>query len=244
MSALYDQLGTRYSHARRTDPSVASTIWKHLGEAHSVLNVGAGTGSYEPSDRYVVAIEPSDVMRRQRPSDAAKCVPGVAEALPLPDDSFDAVMTVFSDWFWPSPATGFSEMRRVARDRVIVLTLDRSIADRFWLADEYLPSANLLWRPFDETLAYLGTCAVHTVLIPGDCVDGFFQAFWRRPHAYLDPAVRESMAVFQRLDPSETTLGLERLASDLATGLWHERHAGLLRSDAHDLGYRLLVAKV
>jgi len=238
---LYDRLGERYSLARRADPRIAASVWSLLGDAESVLNVGAGAGSYEPSDRTVVALEPSGVMRRQRPPEAAECVAGIAEALPFADASFDSVMSVCSDWFWPRPQTAFTEMRRVARDRVVVLTVDRSAAERFWLSREYLPNAHQLWRPFQETLAHIGPCEVHDVAIPGDCTDGFFHAYWRRPHAYLDPAVRESMAVFERLDSHEARVGLERLAEDLDGGRWRERHGALLETDALDLGYRVLV---
>jgi hypothetical protein len=151
-------------------------------------------------------------------------------------------MSVCSDWFWPERAKAFAEMRRVARERVLVLTVERSEAERFWLSLEYLPSAHELWRPFEETLADMGSCDAVEVPIPGDCMDGFFHAYWRRPHAYLDPAVRESMAVFERLDPREAGLGLRRLAQDLDAGRWHDRHRELLEMEALDLGYRLLVA--
>ncbi len=243
-SQLYDSLGTGYVLNRQADPRIASILWAQLGEAESVLNVGAGGGSYEPADRDVVAVEPSATMRAQRPSGGARCVAAVAEALPFADDSFDVVMTVSSGWFWRDQLAGFREMRRVARERVLVLTLDRSVAERFWLSREYLPSAHDLWGPFHRTLENLGSCAAVTVPIPGDCFDGFFHAFWRRPHAYLDGSVRETMAVFARLDARETRDGLLRLSEDLATGAWLERHAELCELDAIDLGYRLLVAAI
>jgi SAM-dependent methyltransferase len=239
---LYDELGERYTRARRTDPRIAAAMWSLLGDVESVLNVGAGTGSYEPRNRNVVALEPSQVMRRQRPPGAAECVAGVAEALPFAASSFDAAMSVCSDWFWPEPDRAFAEMKRVARERIIILTVDRSVAERFWLSLEYLPGAHQLWRSFEETLAHIGPCQVHDVPIPGDCIDGFFHAYWRRPHAYLDSAVRESMAVFERLDAHEATVGLERLAEDLKDGSWHDRHWALLELGALDLGYRVLVA--
>jgi SAM-dependent methyltransferase len=183
-------------------------------------------------------------MRSSRPPAAARCHAGVAEALPFGDSSFDAVMSVCSDWFWPDRRKGFAEMRRVARRRVLVLTLDRSVAERFWLSREYLPDAHDLWGPFPATLADMGRCEILDVPVPADCSDGFFHAYWRRPHAYLDEAVRESMAVFKRLEPIQTQTALERLADDLATHRWHARHADLLERDALDLGYRLLVAEL
>jgi SAM-dependent methyltransferase len=239
---LYDSLGRGYVLNRQADPRIASILWGQLRGAGSVLNVGAGAGSYEPVGREVVAVEPSATMRAQRPSGAARCVAGSAEALPFPDASFDVVMTVCSDWFWPDRRVGFAEMRRVARERVLVFTLDRSIAEAFWLSREYLPHAHDLWGPFDTTLEHLGDCDAITVPIPADCVDGFFHAFWRRPHAYLDESVRETMAVFSRLDRVEVLDGLRRLSEDLVSGAWHPRHASLLELDELDLGYRLLVA--
>jgi SAM-dependent methyltransferase len=240
---LYAELGERYVLARRTDPRIAEIVWGQLGGAQTVLNVGAGTGSYEPLDRSVVALEPSPTMRSRRPPAAARCHAGVAEALPFGDSSFDAVMSVCSDWFWPDRRRGFAEMRRVARRRVLVLTLDRSVAENFWLSREYLPDAHDLWGPFASTLADMGRCEILGVPVPADCRDGFFHAYWRRPHAYLDEGVRESMAVFKRLDPIQTQIGLERLADDLATQRWHARHGELLAREALDLGYRLLVAE-
>jgi SAM-dependent methyltransferase len=191
----------------------------------------------------VAAIEPSAVMRAQRPPDAAPCIDGVAEELPFRDGSFGAVMAVCSDWFWPDRATGFAEMRRVARERVLVLTLDRSVAERFWLSRDYLPHSHELWGPFEETLADFGPCETHSVPIPGDCLDGFFHAYWRRPDAYLNPEIRESMAVLQRLDPREIETGLEALAADLINGRWLARNGALLDKDMLDLGYRLLVGR-
>lgn len=237
----YDDLGRQYRRARQTNHRIAAILWEQLGDLESVLNVGGGTGSYEPADRAVAAIEPSAVMRAQRPPDAAPCIDGVAEALPFRDGSFDAVMAVCTDWFWPDRPTGFAEMRRVARKRVLVLTLDRSMAERFWLSREYLPHAHELWGPFEDTLADFGPCETHTVPIPGDCLDGFFHAYWKRPEAYLNREVRESMAVFQRLDPRETETGLQTLAGDLTEGRRRARNGDLLERDSLDLGYRLLV---
>jgi hypothetical protein len=151
---------------------------------------------------------------------------------------------VCSDWFWADRRKGFAEMRRVARRRVLVLTLDRSVAEHFWLSQEYLPDAHDLWGPFPATLADMGPCEIFEVPIPGDCRDGFFHAYWRRPHAYLNEAVRESMVVFRRLDPVQTQTGLERLGGDLLTHRWHARHGDLLEREALDLGYRLLAAEL
>ncbi len=152
-------------------------------------------------------------------------------------------MAVCSDWFWADQERGFAEMRRVARERIVVLSVDRSVAEGFWLSQEYLPRAHDLWAPFERTLSNLGPSTAVTVPVPGDCLDGFFHAFWRRPDTYLDQSVRDTMAVFRRLQAPEVRDGIQRLAADLASGTWHDRHAGLLDLDALDLGYRVLVSE-
>lgn len=238
---LYDDIGHGYGVTRRTDPRIAAVLWRQLGAAKTVLNVGAGTGSYEPPDRDVMAVEPSAIMRAQRVLEAAPCVAGMAEALPFPDASFDVVLSAFSHWHWKDQEEGFAEMRRVARERVLVIALDRSVADEFWLAKEYLPNAHQLWGPIEETVSQLQPQQSVPIPIPGDCIDGFFHAFWRRPHVYLEPPVREAMAVFRRLDPQETKRGLQHLHEDLQSGLWRDRHDALLRIGSMDLGYRVLV---
>lgn len=242
---LYDRIGTGYVATRRTDPRIAELLWARLGAARSLVNVGAGAGGYEPSGLEVTAVEPSAVMRSQRPASAAPCIAGSAEAIPFPDRSFDVAMTVFSDWHWPDPASGFAEMKRVARERVVVLTLDRAVAEaHFWLTRDYLPRGHDLWRPFGEVLAALGPCDVQPVPVPADCVDGFFHAFWARPERYLDPAVTRTMSAVERLDADLVAQGLASLADDLETGAWHARNAALLGQDELDLGYRLLVHDV
>jgi SAM-dependent methyltransferase len=238
---LYDDLGRAYARARRTDPRIAAVIWSRLGDAGSVLNVGAGTGSYEPSGREVVAVEPSATMRAQRPPNAAPCVAAVAEELPFEDASFDVAMSLFSHWHWTDEARGFAELRRVARRRALVVALDRSVADEFWLVREYLPHGHDLWGAFESTVERFEPDEMVPIPIPADCVDGFFHAYWRRPHAYLDPLVREPMAVFKLLDAAEIRDGLGRLADDLRARRWHARHGRLLERDEIDLGYRLLV---
>jgi 2-polyprenyl-6-methoxyphenol hydroxylase-like FAD-dependent oxidoreductase/SAM-dependent methyltransferase len=238
---FYERTASKYSQTRRTEPRIAAELWRGLGEARSVLNVGAGVGAYEPADREVVGVEPAAAMRALRPTEAGLCVAGVAEDLPFETASFDAVMSVFSHWHWKDEAKGFAEMRRVARDRVVVLTMDRSVAEEFWLAREYLPSAHDLWGPFERTLEWMDPCEMIEIPIPADCIDGFFHAYWRRPRAYLDRRLRESMAVFARLGRDEERCGLDRLAEDLRSGRWHELHADLLEQPSLDLGCRLLV---
>jgi ubiquinone/menaquinone biosynthesis C-methylase UbiE len=250
-SAFYDEIGRTYSATRQTDPRLAAAIWEALGDAESVLNVGAGTGSYEPPDREVVALEPSQVMIAQRPSGAARVVRGSAEAIPLPDDSVDAAMAIISDHHWSDRAAGLREMVRVARRRVLVFNVDPAMWDRFWLAAEYLPNSLRLVLPeFRQPGAWEQLfreqwgerIELTPVPVPHDCRDGFFGAYWRRPHTYLDSRVRDGISVFSRLDPDEVQHGVAALAADLESGAWGERHRALLQLEELDLGFRVVVA--
>ncbi len=251
MNALYDTLGRGYSAQRRTDPRLERAIHAALGDARSVANVGAGAGSYEPRDREVVAIEPSAVMRAQRPPGLVEAVEGTAEALPLADGSVDVAMTVLSDHHWTDRARGLREMRRVARRRVVIFGFDPALWDLFWLNAEYLPGfARLIDAPYlepgyweRELRSLLGDrIAFRPVPIPHDCRDGFYGAYWRRPAAYLDPAVRASISVFSALNDDEVAAAVERLQGDLESGSWEEQHAGLAGRAELELGYRLVVA--
>jgi SAM-dependent methyltransferase len=240
----YEQIGHHYAAGRRTDPRIAEAIWAALGDAGTVLNVGAGTGSYEPPDRDVTAVEPSAVMRGQRPPGAARCVAGRAEMLPFRDRSFDAAMSVLSDHHWSDPIAGLLEMRRVAR-RVVVFTWDFREIPRFWLVHDYLTDyadALAAVRPDLSDRARAIGASVQPVAIPWDCEDGFFHAYWRRPHAYLDPHVRRATSVWSRLGAAVVAGVVDRLAEDLATGAWHSRHAALLQLTDAELGARLLIA--
>src|SRR5215470_5793017 len=183
---LYDAIGEGYRVTRRTEPRIAARIWEALGNADTVLNVGAGTGSYEPPDRDVIAVEPSAVMRAQRPGDAAPCIAATAGSLPFADQSFDAAMAVLSDHHWPDPIAGLREMRRVAR-RVVVFNFDAERIGEFWLVRDYVPElAALAARHLTMTqLAEAVGARLESVSIPWDCVDGFFHAYWRRPEQYL-----------------------------------------------------------
>ena len=240
---LYDTIGATYTVTRRTEPRIAGQVWAALGDARTVLNVGAGTGSYEPPDRDVTAVEPSALMRAQRPPDAAPCVAGSAEQLPFDDQSFDAAMAVCTLHHWQDPIAGLREMRRVAR-RVVVFTKDFSDPDLFWLNRDYLPEfANLLiGRPSltDEARA-IGARA-EPVLIPWDCADGFYEAYWRRPAAYLDVHVRRGMSIWARVGRDAEQRAVRSLGDDLASGRWAERNRDLVDLDAAELGERLLIA--
>ena len=239
---LYDTIGATYTVTRRTEPRIAARIWAALGDARTVLNVGAGTGSYEPPGRDVTAVEPSAVMRAQRPAGAAPCVAATAESLPFEDQSFDAAMAFSTVHHWRDPIAGLREMRRVAR-RVVVFTYDASDPDRFWLTRDYLPEfADLLvGRPSVTELASVIGARMEPVLIPWDCADGFFEAYWRRPEAYLDDHVRRGVSVWARVGPEPEQRAVHNLRDDLVSGRWAERNRNLVALDAAELGLRLLV---
>jgi len=240
---LYDTIGTTYTVTRRTEPRIAAQVWAALGDAQTVLNVGAGTGSYEPSGRDVTAVEPSAVMRAQRPVGAAPCVDAVAESLPFEDQSFDAAMAVATIDHWQDPVAGLREMRRVAR-RVVVFTKDFSDPDRFWLNRDYLPEYSDLQagRPSLTELARAIGARMEPVLIPWDCADGFYEAYWRRPAAYLDDHVRRGISIWARVGPGAEQRTVRSLRADLASGRWAERNRDLTGLDAAELGERLLIA--
>jgi SAM-dependent methyltransferase len=243
--ALYDRIGRTYTTTRREDPRLAAAIHAALGDAVTVVNVGAGTGSYEPRDRKVVAIEPSPVMIAQRPPDAAPAVIASAEDLPLADDGVDAAMAVLTDHHWRDRAQGLREMRRVARRRVVVFQHDPEVGAEFWLVRDYLPTfaRRLHGKRLAELMRPLGAVEVRPVPIPHDCADGFLGAFWRRPHAYLDPAVRAGISVFALLPDDEVEAAVGRLRADLESGAWERRYADVLERDELDLGFRVIVAE-
>lgn len=242
---LYDSIGATYTVTRRTDPRIAAQIWAALGDARKILNVGAGTGSYEPPDRQVLAVEPSALMRSQRRPDAAPCLAGSAEHLPFADQSFDAAMAITTIQHWHDPLAGLRELRRVAR-RVVVFTFDTSNPDEFWLTRDYLPEFAAL--PACTFLASLDTLAsaigarIEPVLIPWDCADGFYTAYWRRPEAYLEEHVRRGISVWDRVGLDAEQRAVQHLRTDLASGRWAERNRDLIDLDAAELGARLLIA--
>jgi SAM-dependent methyltransferase len=242
---LYDTIGSDYPTTRRTEPRIAAQVWDALGDARTVLNVGAGTGSYEPPDRDVTAVEPSAVMRALRPPGAASCVAAAAENLPFEDQSFDAAMAFSTIHHWQDPLAGLREMRRVAR-RVVVFTHatdDSEWRQRFWLIRDYLPEvADLVaGRPSVDQLAHSIGARIEPVPIPWDCADGFFEAYWRRPEAYLDDHVRRAVSVWTRVGPKAERRAVDELRDDLSSGRWAERNRDLADLDAAELGLRLLV---
>src|SRR5882757_6514518 len=219
MTAKYDIIGQNYAELRKPDPRIGRIIGCALGSAQTVLNVGAGTGSYEPTDRSLIAVEPSRQMIRKRSPAAAKAIQASAGELPFDDKSFDASMAILTIHHWPDKEAGLREMRRVTRGRIILLTFDPS--QRPWLTD-YLPELEAL----DETQMpamsdyerWLGFAQITPVMVPHDCSDGFLYAYWRRPAAYLDSHVRSGSSSFWAIGNAEA--GLQKLGRDLATGEW------------------------
>jgi SAM-dependent methyltransferase len=241
MAAKYDTIGLNYAELRRPDARIAAAITEALGRAKTILNVGAGTGSYEPADRQVTAVEPSLEMIRKRSASAAIAIQASADHLPFDDDAFDAAMAILTVHHWPDQEAGLHEMRRVTRGRIVLLTFDPR--HRPWLTD-YLPELARLdeaqMPAMSDYERWLGLVQVIPVPVPHDCSDGFLYAYWRRPAAYLDRKIRSGSSSFWAIDGVEP--GLQRLEQDLESGEWHRRYAELLTLDVYDAGYRLILA--
>ncbi len=239
--AVYDEIGRTYAVTRRADPRIQAAIWAAVGDAATVVNVGAGTGSYEPPAT-ILAVEPSATMIAQRPAGSAPAVQATAEHIPLPDGACDVALAVLTLHHSSAPRRGLAEMRRVAR-RLVVLHWDPDFADRFWLVHDYLPESVELDRGRMPAIAdvreWMGGADVATVPVPHDCADGFFCANWRRPEAYLDPVVRAGASNLALLGAA-VDRAVAALRADLRSGAWLERHGALLELDEIDLGYRLL----
>jgi SAM-dependent methyltransferase len=244
VTEVYDEIGRIYSRYRQPDPRIAAQIERALGDADTVLDVGAGTGSYEPGGRRVVAAEPSNVMISQRPTGSAPAVRSVAESLPFESGSFDAVLAILTLHHWRSPRIGLREMARVGR-RVVILHFDQEIHGRFWLFRDYIPEVNAL--PTAKTLdtsqvaSEIGASRTETIPVPGDCIDGFNWAYWKRPERYLDPKARACMSGLALLEADLVAERMERLKADLADGTWHRRHGHLMALDSIDGGLRLVI---
>ncbi|MEO5841961.1 MAG: methyltransferase domain-containing protein [Acidimicrobiales bacterium] len=243
----YDKIGHGYARGRHPDDRLRQNIVDALGSSVTVVNVGAGTGNYEPVDRLTVALEPSAVMIAQRPPGTARVVCGVAEALPFADRSFDAAMAVSTVHHWSDLAVGLAEMSRGAARRVVYFS-EPSLPEMYWLIDEYFPS--ILSMPINQAAPSAervvellgGECEVRVFAIPRDFAEASAGGFWARPEAYCDPAVQGAMSMFALLDPSDGADGVARLRADLASGAWDRRHGHLRQQDELDLGYRIVVS--
>ncbi|MGX1777618.1 class I SAM-dependent methyltransferase [Nocardia brasiliensis] len=242
---VYDTTGRTYAATRQPDPRIAAAIDASLAGMASIVNIGAGTGSYEPGGT-VLAVEPSRVMIAQRPGGAAAAVRATAEQLPVRTGAADAALAVLTVHHWTDLERGIAEMIRVARRRIVILTWDHSVFRQFWLVRDYLPAAAetdaRLAVPLPRLTAQLENCAVQPIPVPHDCVDGFGGAYWRRPEAYLDETVRAGISMLALTPEPSLREGLSRLRRDLADGSWSARYADLLDRPHLDLGYRLVVA--
>jgi SAM-dependent methyltransferase len=245
-STRYDRIGTTYTRTRRTEPRIAARLHAALGDARRVVNVGAGTGNYEPTDREVIAVEPSPTMFAQRAPGTAPVVQAVAEALPFPDASFDASLAIFTVHHWPEPERGLEELRRVAR-RQVFLSFDSGFEKDLWLVTDYFPEIDALDTSSDAHSSngiarVLDVQSIEPLPVPADCIDGFAACYWNRPEAYVDPDVQAGISCLALLDPDVLTRGTERLRADLASGAWDARHGYLRTQTEFDVGYRIIVA--
>ena len=241
----YDTHGVGYAGQRRADPRIAAAILAALGDARTVLNVGAGAGSYEPRDRWVLAVEPSATMRAQRPVDAAPCLAGAAESLPFDDDSVDAAMACVTIHHWQR-AAGLAELRRVARGPVVIFTFE--LADLIPWQLEHFGALVAVDAPrfgtVEEVAAELGgDTRIETIPTPADCTDGFFEAYWNRPEALLDPGVRASQSIWQLVEPEVEERIVRRLAAELESGRWDEEHGSLRELESYRGALRLVISE-
>lgn len=242
----YETHGKGYARGRRADPRIEAPIHAALGDARTVLNVGAGAGSYEPRDRWVLAVEPSATMRAQRAQDAAPCLAGSAEALPLDDDSVDAAMACVTIHHWQDRGAGLAELRRVARGSVVIFTFD--LDDLIGWQRDYFAEAVAIEQPRFGTLEQVaaelgGDVRVERIPTPADCTDGFFEAYWNRPEPMLDPAVRASQSIWQLIDRDTEARIFDRLATDLDSGRWDEEHGALRELDSYEGSLRLVISE-
>jgi SAM-dependent methyltransferase len=242
----YEQHGHTYARHRRSDRRIAERIHAALGGARTVLNVGAGAGSYEPTDRWVLAVEPSATMRAQRSADAAPAICARAEALPFDDSAVDAAMACVTIHHWEPPDAGLAELRRVARGPVVVFTFDLDGLPA-WQQD-FLAEALAIERPrfpaVEDVAAALGErTRIERIPTPGDCIDGFFEAFWRRPEALLDPAVRSAQSMWAMLDSGVEERIVARLSAALQSGAWDAEHGHLRQQDSYDGALRLVISE-
>ncbi|MFK5979621.1 MAG: class I SAM-dependent methyltransferase [Rhizobiaceae bacterium] len=243
MNALYDTIGLNYANLRQPDIRISHMIEEALGDARTVLNVGAGAGSYEPTDRQVTAVEPSKEMIQQRSVSPACVIQASAEDIPFDDNSFDASMAVLTIHHWSDQKKGVMEMRRVTRGKMVFLTYDPSFRG-YWLADYFPALVTLDEEQMPRMTDYerwLGSVEITPVPIPHDCTDGFLAGYWRRPAAYLDERVRAAMSSFWAL--GDVSDGLKKLEEDLISGVWAKHYSHLSDLKELDCGYRLIITE-
>ena len=245
MNAIYDNIGNNYSVTRGTDPKIAKQLYEELRGATRILNIGAGTGSYEPEDIDLVAVEPSAVMIAQRKAGSHPVEQAFAEKLPFEDKSFSHAMTILSMHHWQDRASAFREINRVATEKFVAITWDPT-AEPFWLTRDYFPEIyamdKQIFPDLEELKEYFDEVTMRPLQIPSDCQDGFLTAFWKRPEAYLSSSVRQAMSPFSKI--KNLAEGLQKLENDLASGAWASKNQAILNSDYLDVGYRLISARV
>jgi SAM-dependent methyltransferase len=241
----YEKDGGSYSEHRKTDPRIESLVHTALGDAARVINVGAGAGSYEPTDRYVVAVEPSARMRAQRPLDRVPAIDAAAESLPFDDGAFDAAMAMVTVHQWSDSEAGLRELRRVATGPVVILTFDREALSRFWLADyvpELIEAESHRYPPLDWIAEQLGGATnIVEMEVPIDCSDGFTEAFYARPEKFLEVGVRRSQSAWGFVDDTVEARAVAQLEADLGDGSWHSRYGHLLSEPTFPSSLRLIV---
>jgi SAM-dependent methyltransferase len=242
----YELHGRTYARHRRPDARIAARVHEALGDAWTVLNVGAGTGSYEPVDRWVLAVEPSATMRAQRPPGAAPAIAAQAESLPLDDGAVDAAMACVTIHHWHPVEAGLTELRRVSRGPVVIFTFELDSLPAW--QQEFLAEGLLIERPRFPAVEHIaavlgGRTRVERIPTPGDCADGFFEAFWRRPEQLLDPAVRSAQSMWALLDPGVEQRMIDRLAAALESGAWDAEHGHLRGQESFDGALRLVVSE-
>lgn len=246
--ATYDRLGRGYANTRRADKRIAARIEEALDDARTVVNVGAGAGSYEPLNRDVTAVEPSAEMIAQRPVEAAPAVQASAESLPFADDSFDAALAVLTAHHWADLDAGLNEMLRVAQERVVIVTFDAEALENLWITADYFPEMLALKRPSGADscglLEKLPAATSHPIPVPRDCTDLFFAALWARPELIFNEEVMRPMWVWQSISEEGRRKGRKRLAADLTTGVWSKRYGRQCEQSELDVGLRIVISKV
>ena len=245
MNATYDDIGTTYSVTRCTDPNIAKQLYTELRGAVRIVNIGAGTGSYEPEDVDLVAVEPSAVMIAQRKDGSHRVEQAFAEQLPFADKSFSHAMTVLSMHHWQDRVRAFTEIGRVATEKFVAITWDPK-AEPFWLTRDYFPEIfdmdRKIFPELDELKEYFDDVTIRPVQIPEDCQDGLLAAFWKRPTAYLNSTVRQATSPFSKI--TKLAEGLQKLESDLASGTWARTNQAILGLSSLDVGYKIISARI
>ncbi len=244
--ADYGRIGRGYATIRQPDPRIEAAVGEALGDARSVINVGAGAGSYEPRDRDVTAVEPSASMRAERPADRVPAIDATAQELPFPDDAFDAAMASITIHQWPDLERGLREMRRVARGPVVILTFDPVVPEPWWqpvYVPELFEVEGRRMPALDRVAAALGgRVDIRIVPIPADCIDGFGQAFFARPERTLEPEVRRAMSGWSFVEPAVVARYVRELSADLASGAWDAQWGRFRTLPEFDGGLRLVIA--